>query len=135
MKAIIKKSKAHGSVFAPPSKSIAHRALVCGAFSERSVIRNIAYSKDICATLDCLEKLGAHVEKYDDYVIIGGLNPFEVSENTELFCNESGSTLRFFIPICMLNDSIIKLSGKERLFNGFFAPRLNFPIHCKIFFP
>ena len=50
MKVIIKKSKAEGKVYAPPSKSMAHRALICGAFSDGSVINNIDYSKDVTAT-------------------------------------------------------------------------------------
>ena len=116
MNVIIEKSQAVGTVFAPPSKSMAHRALICGAFSERSIIKNIAYSKDIYATLDCLEKLGAHIEKFDDYVIIGGLSLGEVEDKTELFCNESGSTLRFMIPICMLCGKSITLKGSKRLF-------------------
>ena len=116
MKVQIKKSKASGVVDAPPSKSIAHRALICGAFSDGSVIKNIAYSKDIDATLCCLERMGAYVERYDDYVKIGGLNPFAIPENADLYCHESGSTLRFFVPVCMLGEAINTLSGSERLF-------------------
>ena len=55
-------SVARGTVDAPPSKSMAHRALICGALSGGSVISNISYSKDISATLDCLEAMGAKVE-------------------------------------------------------------------------
>ena len=44
-------SKASGEITAPPSKSMAHRALIFGAFSEKSVIKNIAFSKDIEATI------------------------------------------------------------------------------------
>jgi hypothetical protein len=58
----INPSKARGTVLAPPSKSMAHRALICGAFTEKSTIENIAFSKDIEATLNCLKGLGARVE-------------------------------------------------------------------------
>ena len=47
----INPSKAVGKIIAPPSKSMAHRALICGALSEKSVIKNLAFSKDIEATL------------------------------------------------------------------------------------
>lgn len=116
MNVIIEPSVARGTVDAPPSKSMAHRALICGALSGGSVISNISYSKDISATLDCLEAMGAKVEKSGNTVRIGGLDPFSVPVGAHLFCNESGSTLRFFIPLCLLSDSVKKLSGSERLF-------------------
>ena len=115
MTVTIKKSTACGVITAPPSKSMAHRALICGALSKGSKIQNIEYSNDILATLDCISALGAKVEKSDDKVILGGLNPFECSEAT-LNCRESGSTLRFMIPLCMLSGSKITLTGSERLF-------------------
>ena len=59
MTVTIKKSKAKGIIAAPPSKSMAHRALICGALSGGSEIYNIEYSNDILATLDCLTALGA----------------------------------------------------------------------------
>ena len=116
MNVIIKKSVANGKAKAPPSKSMAHRALICGAFSKSSKIYNIAYSADISATLDCLEKLGAFVEKNADHILIGGLSLDNIKEGTELFCNESGSTLRFFVPICMMSGKKITLKGSKRLF-------------------
>lgn len=116
MKVIVEKSLAIGDIYAPPSKSMAHRALICGAMSEGSCITNIAYSKDILATLGCLESMGAFVEKKGDRVKIGGLDPRKVFDNTRLFCNESGSTLRFFIPLCLLADKNIILEGSSRLF-------------------
>ncbi len=111
----IKKSKAIGKVAAPPSKSAAHRALICGALSGGSRIENIEYSNDILATLDCLKALGAEVEKRGNTITLGALNPF-ASKEAVLDCRESGSTLRFMIPICMLSGSKITLKGSERLF-------------------
>ena len=116
MRVTIKPSKAKGTVLVPPSKSMAHRALICAALSVDSSVRNIAYSKDITATVDCLRKLGACMEKDDNCIRIGGLNPFALSEETQLFCDESGSTLRFFIPLCMLSGRKVTLSGSDRLF-------------------
>ena len=51
-----------GTVKAPPSKSMAHRALICAGLAEgKSVIDNIAASEDILATIDCLRALGAEI--------------------------------------------------------------------------
>lgn len=115
MTVTIKKSKASGTISAPPSKSMAHRALICGALSGRSEISNVEYSNDILATLDCLESLGAVIEKNDNIVNIGDFNPLEKKDAT-LDCRESGSTLRFMIPLCMMSGSKITLIGSKRLF-------------------
>jgi len=101
---------------APPSKSVAHRNLICAALSENSKVSNLAYSKDIEATLSCLEKLGATVSKNGDEVNIGGLKPLFVADKTEIFCNESGSTLRFLIPLCLICGREVTLKGSKRLF-------------------
>ncbi len=109
-------SKAAGTAIAPPSKSMAHRALICGALSKGSVIENISFSKDILATISCLESLGAKTEISGSTVKIGGLDVQNVPDNAQLFCNESGSTLRFMIPLCLLANKKITLIGAKRLF-------------------
>lgn len=114
MKVIIEKSRATGEVLAPPSKSMAHRALICAALSQESEITNLAFSDDITATLECLKALGARVDIQGDRVKIGGLDIFN-AESTELFCNESGSTIRFLLPLCLLSGNEMKLTGKGRL--------------------
>ncbi len=111
----VKKGIAHGKIVAPPSKSMAHRLLICGAFSEKSLIKGVELSEDIAATLDCLKALGARVEQSGSDVKIGGLSVEKIPENAALHCRESGSTLRFFIPICLLAGKEIKLFGSERL--------------------
>lgn len=111
----ILKSKAKGSIFAPPSKSAAHRALICAALSEKSEIKNIGSNDDIKATLSCLQKMGAKVSLTDNGTRIGGLKIEKIKEETELFVNESGSTLRFLIPLC-LNGNKITFKGSKRLF-------------------
>lgn len=109
-------SKAAGCVCAPPSKSLAHRALICGALSDGSVIDNIDFSKDISATLSCLKALGAEADVKDNRVTIGKLNLFNAKDNATLFCDESGSTLRFMLPLCLLSGKKITLTGAKRLF-------------------
>ena len=110
------KSTAFGEMLAPPSKSMAHRYLICGALSEESEIHNIDFSEDIKATVGCLEALGAKAEILGHTVKIGGLMFSKKINSNELFCNESGSTLRFLIPLCLLKNEEITLRGTERLF-------------------
>lgn len=115
MIATIEKGTAYGRVEAPPSKSVSHRYLICGALSGGSVIENVAFSEDIKATLNCLRALGADYEIDGSTVKIGGISPDKAVKSTELFCNESGSTLRFLIPLCLLFGQKITLKGTERL--------------------
>ena len=111
----IKPSRACGVLCAPPSKSAAHRALICAALSGGAEVKNIEYSEDISATLDCVEALGATVERHENSAFVGGLSPQNIKECT-LNCRESGSTLRFLIPLCMLSGKRINLTGAPRLF-------------------
>lgn len=115
MIATIEKGTAYGRVEAPPSKSVSHRYLICGALSGGSVIENVAFSEDIKATLNCLKALGADYEIDGSTVKIGGISPDKAIKSAELFCNESGSTLRFLIPLCLLFGQKITLKGTERL--------------------
>ena len=63
----IRPGKAAGTVIAPPSKSVAHRLLICAGLSEgQSVVRNVAFSEDILATLDVLKAMGARIETSGD---------------------------------------------------------------------
>ena len=115
MNVTINPSAARGCITAPPSKSMAHRALICGALSAGSDIQNVAWSEDMKATLRCLAALGAHVEQDGDTVHLGGLSPVTAAPAEPLDCNESGSTLRFIIPLCLLSDKTVTLTGAERL--------------------
>lgn len=112
----ISPSKPHGVITAPPSKSMAHRALILGAFSEKSIITNLAFSKDIEATLNCLKSLGANIEINGNTVTIGGISIKNIPDNAVLDCFESGSTLRFLLPLCMSAGKTVTLKGATRLF-------------------
>lgn len=109
-------STAFGRVKAPPSKSMAHRLLICGALSKESVISGVDFSDDIKATLMCLKSLGADIKIENNTVTIGGIDINKAPASNKLFCNESGSTLRFLIPICLALGGYYNLSGSERLF-------------------
>ena len=114
---IIRPSKANGVMMAPPSKSMAHRHLICAALSEgTSVIHNIDFSEDIKATLGCIEQLGASAKIEGNTIIVNGSPSLKSASKPRLFnCNESGSTLRFFIPISMLSSVKSNFIGSEVL--------------------
>ncbi len=109
-------SKAYGYVTAPPSKSMAHRLLICsGLCKGSSVIHGISQSKDIEATLRCLKALGAKVEICENDVKINGIDFNTPPHNPMLDCGESGSTIRFFVPISLLTGNETKLIGAPSL--------------------
>ena len=111
----IKPSLLKGAIKAPPSKSMSHRYLICAGLARgESVIKNVAFSQDVLATLDCLETLGADIKKEGDTVYIKGA---DISEfNGGVFpCRESGSTLRFFIPLALLSKGRSLFTGYGRL--------------------
>ena len=96
------KSVVKGTIKAPPSKSLAHRMLICAALAEgESHVTNVDFSQDILATLDCIKQLGAKVQIFDDSVKISGTKNIVLDSKTCFDCRESGSTLRFFIPMGM----------------------------------
>ena len=115
MKADFTPSKPRGVVTAPPSKSVAHRALICASLAGGAKVNNIALSDDISATLGCLNALGAQFEVNGSSVCIGGVDPYGIPENVLLNCNESGSTLRFLIPLCLLGGKKVTFTGSKRL--------------------
>ena len=109
---------ANGTVLAPPSKSMAHRNLICAALSNGvSKVQHIELSQDILATMDCIRALGGKCEEQDGTVTVVGIFAKEsVSEGGITFpCRESGSTLRFFVPISMLFAGKKKFLGSEVL--------------------
>lgn len=111
----IRPSRAAGTIAVPPSKSMAHRALLAGALSQGSTVAGIGACEDVQATLACLRMLGASVSRQGDTVHIGGLNPFTARPDGVLDCGESGSTLRFLLPLCMLSNEECTFSGSKRL--------------------
>ena len=117
MRVEIKPSKPRGTVIAPPSKSMAHRLLICAGLSEgESIVRHLAFSEDVKATIACLTALGAQIRLDGDTAYVKGTDVRKsLGKTAVLDCNECGSTLRFFTPLCML-------SGEERILCG--APYL-----------
>lgn len=116
MKVQIKPGRAVGTVAAPPSKSMAHRLLICAGLSNGvSRIRGVALNEDIAATVDCLNALGAHCTVDGDTVTVQGVDPRTAAPTKTLCCRESGSTLRFFLPLALLSANAITFTGTEKL--------------------
>lgn len=86
---------------APPSKSAAHRALIAAAFADRqTVIPLTASCDDIDATVRCLSALGVHIQTTHTGLTVTPISPESCTKNATLDCGESGSTLRFLLPVC-----------------------------------
>lgn len=116
MIAVISPSVANGTVAAPPSKSMAHRMLICAALARgESVIHGAALSEDISATIDCLTALGASISLDGSDIRVTGISPDDMCDKNHIKCRESGSTLRFLIPICLMDGKTRQLSGSKRL--------------------
>ncbi len=114
MKLKISPSRLCGEIKAPPSKSCAHRMLICAALAGGdSRISGISGSEDMLATLDCIEALGARYEKNGGTVTVRGRRG-KTPEGAVLRCRESGSTLRFMIPPA-LTGARVRFEGTARL--------------------
>jgi 3-phosphoshikimate 1-carboxyvinyltransferase len=114
MKVVIGKSEVTGSVSAPPSKSATHRALVCSALAPgKSLIRSPLRSDDTEATLRVLQVLGTGCSDEPDLWEVKG-GSLRAPES-DLFCDESGTTLRFATALCSLVDGECNLAGGPSL--------------------
>ena len=131
----IDRSKAKGIVKAPPSKSMAHRYIICAGLSDKeSTITNVDYSEDIKATIDCIKALGVKVDVKETSVVIDGSeslikkilkkNTEDCEENMsdkkdisqiDFACRESGSTMRFFMGIALTLPLVSNFYGSETL--------------------
>ena len=108
----IHKGTPSGRVLAPASKSMAHRMLISAAMANgTSRISGISDCEDVRATIKCLTSLGAKIEQSGTDVTVTGIDMTAATPRGALDCNESGSTLRFLLPIALL-------SGKNTLFMG-----------------
>lgn len=114
----------HGRVEAPASKSVAHRMLICAALAkQKSVIKINKTSEDIEATANCLRALGVTIEKDGEFWTV--IPPSAFPEKAELDCGESGSTLRFMLPVVSALGIDATLTGHGRLPERPVAPLLD----------
>lgn len=113
MIAHFEKSVLSGNIKAPPSKSVAHRYLISAFLSGKECkVENISLSEDIKATIGCLKSFGADITVSDGTAIIKRGK----SESNVLDCNESGSTLRFLIPMALTMNKEFIFKGSKKLF-------------------
>ena len=121
--------KLSGQVTVPPSKSVAHRMVIAAALSNGvSEITNLYPSVDILATMDCMRALGAKIDFDGDKAVIEGIK--DIPESAVLDCCESGSTLRFLIPVACALGVDTQFIGRGRLPQRPITPYLDeFPKH------
>lgn len=100
-----------GQIFLPPSKSVAHRALICNALAGGGTIENMGDNEDIRATARCLDAL-----KTVTWPVTRPESASHLSSHPPLLdCGESGSTLRFLIPLAALASTSVNFIGQGRL--------------------
>lgn len=116
MKVRVRPSKVAGNISIPSSKSMAHRALICASLAQgESFLYGITPSKDIEATIACMTSLGAEITEEKEGYRIKGTDLKLEGQTPVLDCHESGSTLRFLIPIASLTHQKIIFKGQGRL--------------------
>ena len=117
MNYFVNKGRAEGKASVPTSKSVAHRLLILASLckNKKSVIRGITPSEDVLATIDCLRALGVKIEYDGGCAEVVGIDFATASPTEPLNCRESGSTLRFLIPLAMLSGNEVTFIGSERL--------------------
>lgn len=114
MKAVITPTPLSGTLRAIASKSDAHRHLICAALSTAATeIRGCDSSEDIDATVDCLRALGATIERRGRTLLVQPVG--EPVSEAALDCAESGSTLRFMLPVAAAICGKAHVTGRGRL--------------------
>lgn len=104
-----------GGVKVPPSKSICHRAVICAGLSPgKSTINNVTLSEDIEATVEAMKSLGAVIEKKTGFLEVDGVGKLKAAER-EIDCHESGSTLRFLVPLAAAAGGSTAFHGRGKL--------------------
>ncbi len=122
-------TKLSGSVTVPPSKSVAHRMIIAAALAEgTSVIDKLYPSVDILTTLDAMRALGADISYKDGRAVIKGIE--KAPDSAVIDCCESGSTLRFIIPVAAALGVRAQFLGRANLPKRPITPYLEeFPKH------
>lgn len=114
----IRPGRAVGTVAAPGSKSMAHRLLICaGLCAGVSRIQGVSLCEDVLATMDCLRQLGVSCQIEGGTVTVQGTDIRTAKPEKTLCCKESGSTLRFLIPLALLCGEETVFAGTEKLFS------------------
>lgn len=116
MLATVHPGSIQGAVTIPPSKSMAHRAIICASLAKNtSHISNVDYSDDIRTTIEAMRQLGAVIAEDGSTLQVTGIQNLEAVTPLHVDCMESGSTLRFLIPIASLTKQEVTFTGRNRL--------------------
>ncbi len=118
MKIKIRPGKLNGTIEIPPSKSYSHRAVIAAALAEngkKSKIDNLKFSVDITTTTDIMENWGAEIERFESALEIIGNGGKVAPRDKYVQCNESGSTIRFLIPVGITSENELVFDGKGKL--------------------
>ena len=118
MKIKIKPGNLKGTIEIPPSKSYSHRAVIAAALAEngkKSKIDNLKFSVDITTTTDIMENWGAEIERFESALEIIGNGGKVAPRDKYVQCNESGSTIRFLIPVGITSENELVFDGKGKL--------------------
>lgn len=118
MKVKIKPSILSGEIVIPPSKSYSHRAIISAALAngeKKSKINNLKFSVDIETTVKIMENWGAKITKKESSLEIIGNDGKIVPKKNYIQCNESGSTIRFLIPVGLTSENELIFDGKGKL--------------------
>lgn len=113
----IKPTQLSGTAKFPPSKSDSHRKIIAASLATgESHIKNVSKCDDVAATVDCMRSLGADIRRTMDGLLIRGAYPRKAKISEQLNVRESGSTLRFLIPIAYLCNQNAVFCGSNTLF-------------------
>ncbi|PAT02657.1 3-phosphoshikimate 1-carboxyvinyltransferase [Candidatus Izimaplasma bacterium ZiA1] len=108
-------STLEGTITAPPSKSFSHRAIIAASLCKsKSTITNIIYSDDVLATIEAMQHLGVRFKKSKHNLEVMPPKRHKYSKES-VFANESGSTLRFAIPLFSVFSNNVNFTGKKTL--------------------
>ena len=118
MKIKIKPSTLNGTIEIPPSKSYSHRAVIAASLAygnKKSRIDNLKFSVDITTTTEIMENWGAKISKGENWLEIVGNSGKVIPKDKYTQCNESGSTIRFLIPVGLTSENELIFDGKGKL--------------------
>lgn len=115
MKILIRPKKLKGTINVVPSKSYSHRAIIAASLADGiSTIKNVIFSNDIIRTIECCKAFGAQIDCFENYLVVKG-NGKVTRLKSSINAGESGSTIRFMIPIMLVNSETMEFCGENHL--------------------